>query len=472
MNFRINRRSFLRRAAVTSGALSAAHLFPCPGILRAADSGNKVNCAVIGCGGRGMSHISAVAGENVVAIVDPSEPRHAVALEALAKRNPNAKNVQAFTDYRQMFDKIGKQIDAVFIAAPNHHHAPASMIAMQLGKGVYCEKPLCHDIAEARRLAEMARQCKVATQMGNQGHCLEGYRRLCEYVWAGAIGQITETHSWTDRANGGYGPRPASESPPAGLHWDEWIGPAPYREYHKDLEPHEWHGWHDFGNGSLGNLACHVLDGVYWALKLEHPTSIEAEELFGGSDERYPTGTRIRWDFPARGALAPVKAYWYDGRVGAGDPGDGNKATQGKRGRHNLPPLLLEMQEKYPKQKYVDSGTFYVGEKGIFYTSTYGQEMHLMPKEKMDDLPSPPKSLPRPQNSFADFLSACREGKTETAASFEYAARLTEFALLGNLAQHAGAGKKVEWSGPAMEVTNLPELNRWVKREYRKGWQI
>ena len=249
---------------MTSSALSAAHLFPGPGILRAAGSGNKVNCAVIGCGDRGMTHIAAVAGENLVAIVDPSEPRHAAALNALAKRNPNAGNVQAFTDYRPMFDKIGKQIDAVFIAAPNHHHAPASMIAMQLGKAVYCEKPLCHDIAEARRLAEMARQCKVATQMGNQGHCLEGYRRLCEYIWAGAIGQITETHSWTDRANGGFGPRPAPESPPAGMNWEAWIGPAPYREYHKDLVPHEWHGWYDFGNGSLGNLGCHVLDGVYW----------------------------------------------------------------------------------------------------------------------------------------------------------------------------------------------------------------
>ena len=207
-------------------------------------------------------------------------------------------------------------------------------------------------------------------------------------------------------------------------------------------------------------------------LKLEHPTTIEVEEMFGGSDERYPTGTRIRWDFPARGGLAPLKAHWYDGRVGAGDPGDGNKATQGKKGPRNLPPLLLEMQKKYPQQKYVDSGTFYVGEKGIFYTSTYGQEMHIMPKEKMEDLPAVPKSLPRPESSFADFLHAVREGKTDTAASFDYAARLTEFVLSGNLAQHAGAGKKVEWNGPAMEVTNLTELNRWVKREYRNGWQI
>ena len=154
-----------------------------------------------------------------------------------------------------MFDKLHKQIDAVFVATPNHHHALPSMIAMQLGKGVYCEKPLCHDMAEARKLREMSHKYKVATQMGNQGHCDEGYRRLCEYVWAGVIGKITETHCWCDRSNGGVGPRPPTQPVPAGMHWDEWIGPAPYRDFHADLHPHEWHGWYDFGNGSLGNMA-------------------------------------------------------------------------------------------------------------------------------------------------------------------------------------------------------------------------
>ena len=189
----------------------------------------------------------------------------------------------------------------------------SDLIAMQLGKHVYCEKPVCRDIAEARKLREMARQYKVATQMGNQGHCEEGYRRLCEFIWSGVIGHIKETHSWTDRANGGVGPRPPVEPAPAGLHWEEWIGPAPYRDFHSDIHPHEWHGWYDFGNGSIGNMGCHILDGVFWALKVEHPTSIEAEEIRGGSDERYPTGSRIRWDIPARGDLPPVKVYWYEG---------------------------------------------------------------------------------------------------------------------------------------------------------------
>ncbi len=248
--------------------------------------------------------------ETITAVVDVDERRHA----AFQKAMPSGSKAQMFTDYRRMFDKMKDQIDAVFVAAPNHHHALASMMAMQLGKGVYCEKPLCHDIAEARRLAETSLKCKVPTQMGAQGHCDNGYRLLCEYVWSGALGKVTETHSWTDRSNGGKGPRPPVLPVPASLHWDEWIGPAPFRDYHADLHPHEFHGWYDFGNGSLGNMACHVLDGPFWSLKIEHPLSVEAEEVFGGTDERCPTGTRIRWDIAARGDMPPVKVYWYDGR--------------------------------------------------------------------------------------------------------------------------------------------------------------
>lgn len=468
----LNRRRFLQRAAVATGAFSAACVYPSPGILRAAGAGDKVNCAVIGYGVRGADHVGAVGQENLAAVVDVDERQHAMLQKRMAAKGAAGGKVQLFTDYRRMFDKIARQIDAVFVAPPNHHHAPAALMAMQLGKNVYCEKPLCHDVAEARRLAETARRSKVATQMGIQGHCMEGYRRLCEYIWAGAIGDIRETHSWTNRSNGGRGPRPPAEQPPAGLHWDTWIGPAPYRDYHVDLHPHEWHGWYDFGNGSLGNMACHVLDGIFWALKPGHPLSMEVEEMFNGSDERYPTGTRIRWDVPARGKLPPLKVYWYDGRIGADDPGDENKATKGTKGPPNLPPLLGELKKKYPKEKFDSSGTLYVGEKGLLYSSTYGSVMRLEPEAKMREFPQPPRSLARPENSFADFLRACRQGKTDTAAPFEYGARLTEFALLGNLAQHAGPGKKVEWDGPNMRVTNLPELNRWVKCEYRKGWEV
>ena len=477
MNTGLNRRSFLKRAALAAGAVSAVRLFPTPNLLAARSPSDILNCVLIGCGGRGMTHLNEIVArnkQNLVAIVDPEEKRHAEVQRWLKGKEQDPAKLQIFTDYRQMFDKIGKQIDTVFIAAPNHHHATASMIAMQLGKNVYCEKPVCHDIAEARKMREMAKRYKVATQMGNQGHCEEGYRRLCEYIWAGAIGKVTETHSWTDRANGGIGPRPPSLPVPAGLHWDEWIGPAPYRDFHTDLHPHEWHGWYDFGNGSIGNMGCHVLDGAFWALKLEHPTSIEVEEIRGGSDERYPTGSRIRWDFPARGEMPPVKVYWYEGlnKTTTAEAVGGLKAAKGDA--RNLPPPLLELRKQYPDEELDggDSGTLYVGDKGVIFTATYGDKMHIVPWDKMRAAPQPPKTLPRPQNIFTDFIEACRAGKTDTAVSFDYGTRLTEFAVLGNLAQHVGAGKKVEWDGPKMKVTNLRELNRWVKRDYRKGWHV
>jgi predicted dehydrogenase len=473
MKATLNRRSFLKRTAVAAGAVSASQLLTAPNILAASNPGKKLNCVVIGCGGRGMNHLDWVvtrSEDNVLAVVDPDEKQHDKVKRWLKDKVKAPDQVQFFTDYRPMFDKVSKQIDAVFIAAPNHHHAPASMIAMQLGKAVYCEKPLTHDIAEARKLREMAGKSKAAAQMGNQGHCDEGYRRLCEFIWGGVIGKISETHSWTDRANGGVGPRPANEPVPAGMHWDEWLGPAPHRDFHSDLHPHEWHGWYDFGNGSIGNMGCHVLDGVYWALKLEHPTSIEAEEIRDGTKERYPMGSRIRWDFPARGEMPAVKVYWYEGlnKDTKTDPTGATRVAKGDA--RNLPPLFAELLKKYPDEEFDSNGTFYVGEKGIIYTGTYGGRMHVLPMEKMNEISQPPRTLPRPKNIMIDFLDAVREGKTETSADFDYGARLTEFTLLGNLAQKAGVGKKVEWDGPNMKVKNLPELNEWVKRDYRKGW--
>jgi hypothetical protein len=440
MNSAFNRRSFLKRSALAAGAVSAGGILPIPNLLAAASGAD--------------------------------EKRHAAVKKWLEGKGPDPAKVQTFTDYRVMFDKIGKQIDAVCVATPNHHHALAAMMAMQLGKAVYCEKPLTHDIAEARKLRALARESKAPTQMGNQGHCEDGYRRLCEFVWAGVVGNITETHSWTDRANGGAGPRPPSLPVPAGLNWDSWIGPAPFRDYHKGLNPHDWHDWYDFGNGSIGNMGCHVLDGVFWALKVGHPTSVEAEEIRGGSDEWYPTGSRVRWDIPARGDMPPLKAYWYEGfkKDAKGNPADDPKAARGE-GR-NFPPLLIELQKQYPDEEMdrPDSGTLYVGEKGILYTGTYGGKMHILPLEKMEQITQPSRTMPRPKDVMTDFLNACRAGKTETAASFDYGAQLTEFTLLGNLAQHAGVGKKVEWDGPGMKVTNLPELNQWLSRPYRQGW--
>ena len=285
---------------------------------------------------------------------------------------------------------------------------------------------------------------KAPTQMGNQGHCEDGYRRLCEFVWAGVVGNITETHSWTDRANGGVGPRPPSLPVPAGLHWDSWIGPAPYRDYHTDLHPHEWHGWYDFGNGSIGNMGCHVLDGVFWALKIDHPTSIEAEEMRGGSDERYPTGCRLRWDIPARGDMPPLKAYWYEGlkRTRPAAPAASSRPPRARTGTSRR--CWRNCKSSIPTRRWTGptAGQFTSVRKGFLYTGTYGGKLHILPMEKMKQITQPPRTLPRPKNIMADFLNACREGKTETAASFDYGAQLTEFTLLGNLAQHAGVGEE------------------------------
>lgn len=468
-----SRRRFLKRSGLVAGIASAGGLLPGPAILSAANAGEKVRCVQIGCGGRSRAHLDYVVSrskEHLVAIVDPDENRLASSLSWLKSRGLDPDKIQTFTDYRRMFDRIANQFDAVFIATPNHHHALPSMLAMNGGKGVYCEKPLTHDIAEARKLRAMARESKMPTQMGNQGHNEEGYHRLVEYIRAGTIGRVLETYSWTDRANGGEGPRPPTEPVPKGLHWDNWIGPAPYRDYHSDLHPHEWHGWYDFGNGSIGNMGCHVLDGVYWALGLTHPTRIEAEYIRGGTDERYPLGATIRWDCPLPGTDQMVKVYWYEGLnpTTKDKPRGGLHAAVGEA-RH-LPPLAKELLAKYEEEDFAKSATLYVGEKGIIYTGCYGGRMHIVPWSKMKATPAPPKTLPRPKNVMQEFLDACREGRTKTHASFEYGARLTEFTLLANLAMRAGVHRPVEWDGEARRVKNIPELNDWVQRPYRPGW--
>jgi predicted dehydrogenase len=484
MNSSLNRRAFLKQTSIAgAGILAGTSAMAAAARNRA--PGDKLNCVQIGCGGRGFgSHVKwyvKESGENLVAIVEPDVKNQNAVKKWLQENGQDPAKLQVFTDYRRMFDKIGKSIDAVFIATPNHHHALPAMLAMNLGLAVFCEKPLTHDIHEARTLRKMAAESKRPAQMGNQGHNEEGYRRLCEFIWGGVIGNIKETHSWTDRANGGEGPRPPSKPAPKGMDWDSWIGPAPHRDFHEDLHPHEWHGWFDFGNGSLGNLGCHVLDGVFWALKIEHPASLELEEVRGGSSERYPKGCRVRWDIPARGEMPPVKCYWYEGfnqkvelpPEGQGK-GKGGKNDPAMGSDRNLPPLALELMKQYKDEiEFIDrpdSGTLYVGEKGIIHTGTYGGKMHVVPMDKMDDIKEPPKTLPRPKSVMVEFLEACREGKKETSASFDYGARLTEFVLLGNLAQHAGLHKKVEWDGPGMQVKNMPELNQWLKRPYRKGW--
>ncbi|NUQ65799.1 MAG: Gfo/Idh/MocA family oxidoreductase, partial [Pirellulales bacterium] len=374
---------------------------------------------------------------------------------------------RAFADYRKMFDDMAGQIDAVFVGTPDHHHAPASMRAIKLGKHVYCEKPLTYSIQEARLLAEAARTQGVATQMGNQGRAEEGWRQLCEMVWTGAIGAVREVHVWTDRPGipsrfwwPQGGGRPSGADPvPGGFDWDVWLGPAPQRPYldtYKEgkfqgkrvYQPFVWRGWWDFGTGALGDIGCHSLSGIFSALKVEYAASVELVRDSGdGTAEMFPSASTIRWEIPARGDMPACHLYWYDG------------------GHYPA----AEIGELAPGQAYPSNGTVLVGDQGkmTFYGSP-----RLMPESKMQGYTMPSPSIPRCQNDhFQEWVEACKGGRAPFS-NFDHAGPLTELVLLGNLAIRAGVGQKVLWDGPKMLSTNRPELNPLVSRQYRPGWEL
>jgi predicted dehydrogenase len=390
----------------------------------------------------------AIQGERLVALVDVDEKRLGEAVQKISSKAPNAKT---FADYRQMFDECHKEIDAVLIATPDHHHAPAAIRAIQLGKHVFVEKPLTWCVYEARKLAESARQNKVATQMGNQGHSGEGYRRLCEYIWAGAIGNVVETHSLMSRNFGGSGGRPAGKSVPVGLHWNEWLGPAQPREYHEGLHPFSWRSWCEFGTGTLGDMGCHVLDGVFWALRLAEAKKFTIECLAqkGGSKEMFPQSNHLRWEFPARGDMPAAKVNSYD---------------------NEWPAFVKELEKQFGEK--LGGGTLYVGDKGYMYSGTYGENPRLLPKEKHAAFPKPEAKIPRSKHGpKGDFLAACRGGELPSS-NFDVSGPFTEFVLTGVLASRTGMGKKLEWDVEKLMCTNVAEVNRWVKRDYRKGWEV
>jgi predicted dehydrogenase len=304
---------------------------------------------------------------------------------------------------------------------------------------------------EARRLTEAARKHKVATQMGNQGHSQEGYRLLCEYIWAGAIGNVTETHSLMERSFGGTGGRPAGKAVPRGVHWDEWLGPAQTREYHDGLHPFDWRSWCEFGTGTLGDMGCHVLDGIFWALKLAEAKkcTIECVAQKGGSKEKFPQDNHIRWHFGARGDMPAVTVNAYD---------------------REWPQVVKDLQKKFDEK--FGGGTVYVGEKGVMLTGTYGGNPRILPKEKHDEFGKPKKVLARSKHgNKGDFLAACKGGEP-ASSSFDYSGPFTEFVLTGVLASRAGVDRKIEWDVAKLVCTNDESVNTWVKRDYRKGWEV
>lgn len=474
MSKRLSRRKFLATTAAVAGAAAGAGSFPVPAVLAEASPSSKLRVAMIGCLNQAYINLNNVAraGEQVVAMCDVDDNNLAEAKKALNKDYPDVPTakIPEFYDYRKMLDKMHKDIDVVFVCTPDHHHASAAMIAMQLGKHVYVEKPMAKTIDEVRRMTEAARKHKVVTQMGNQGHSQEGLRVLCEYLAAGAIGNVTETYSWAPTGRGGVGGRLPSKPVPAGLHWDEWIGPAQFRDYHDELHPKEWRSWSDFGCGSSGDWGCHNLDGAFTALKLGSPNSVEVIDQVGGSDERFPLLTTIRFEFPARGDAPPVKVHWFDGYRDF-DAKRKDDEPQEAIKHQNRPPIVLELEKKFGRE-LKNGGTIYVGDKGIMYSGNYTGSPRILPEEKHREFPRPAKTMQRFKGTHQENFFRAIRGEEPAASNFDYAGPFTEVVLLGCLAIKAGIGKKVQWDGQALKCTNLPELNQWVKREHRKGWEI
>ncbi|HEV8292858.1 MAG TPA: Gfo/Idh/MocA family oxidoreductase [Tepidisphaeraceae bacterium] len=404
--------------------------------------GEAVNVGVVGANGQARANIERVskAGANVVALCDVDGTR-------LAEGAKGFEKARQYTDWRKMLEQ--KDIDAVIVACPDHMHAFATIAAMQLGKHVYCEKPLTHSIWEARRVAEVAKKMNVRTQMGHNGNATEGTRLTVEMIRAGVIGDIKEIHTWTNRPIWPQGiERPKAEPVPANLNWDLWLGPAPERPYNHIYHPFNWRGWVDFGTGALGDMGCHIINASYWALNLGYPDWVEAGCWFNG--ETWPEWSIIRYQFPARDDRPAVKMFWYDG---------------GK-----LPERPKELEAD--RQFATGGGTLWIGEKGKMITAT-SQAPRLIPESKMKDFVKPPQTIERlpvgPSPHHREWLDAIKSGK-ESSANFQYSAMLTEIVLLGNVAIRAR--KKIEWDGPNMKVKGMPEADQFIKREYRKGWSL
>jgi predicted dehydrogenase len=450
----INRRQFLKRTAGAAGAVAGTQILGMPALLSAASPNSKLGVAVIGAGGMGDYAFGKALGERLVAFADVDDNTIAKKLKDFGDKAKDQPAPKTYFDYRKLLDECHKDIDVVLISTPDHQHAPAAIRAINLGKAVFCQKPLAHNIYECYALAKAAREKKVLTQMGNQGHCGEAIRRAVEYLQAGAVGNVTETHTILGRNFGGTKGRPASKPAPATLHWDEWLGPAPFREYHDGLHPFNWRSYRAFGTGTIGDMACHNLDALYWALRIGEAKTFTVECLGtnGGSDEMFPQNNVVRYDIPARGNLPPLKIHVYD---------DGK-----------LKPEIMKNAEQEHGAKFGES-TLYVGEKGLFHTTGTAGSYEFLPKSRKDEFPEPAKTLPRAHGGpIEDLFYAIKNGGKPCSSFDDVAAMFTAFALTGHLAQFAGVGKKVEWDVEKMQCTNLPEVNQHVRREYRQGWEV
>jgi len=441
----VDRRTFIKAgvAAAATGAISA------PAILRGKNLNERLNIAVIGSGGRGGANLRSVSSENIVALCDVNEN----SLGQAAKAHPQAKQ---FVDFRRLYEKANS-FDAVVVSTCEHTHAFATMPALQMGKHVYCEKPLTYNIWEARKIREAANRAKVATQMGTQIHAGDNYRRVVELIQSGAIGDVRDVHVWVGRAWGRHtskeaataardfyvAERPTEAQPvPSNLNWDLWLGPAPKREFHSVYFPGpKWYRWWDFGNGTMSDLGSHWVDLPFWALKLDHPLTIDA----GGPPahaEIAPASMTATYTYGARGDMPGLNLTWYQGVY---------------------KPKIWE-EKGIPQY---GSGVLFIGDKGMLL-SDYGKHV-LLPENDFTDFKRPEPFIEKSKGHHAEWIHACKTGEP-TTCNFEYAGWLTEANHLGNVAYRAG--KKIEWDAANLKATNAPEVEPLIRREYRKGWNL
>jgi hypothetical protein len=386
---------------------------------------------------RGMSD------ENIYALCDVDDSRAARSFNEF----PQAKR---YRDFRVMLDREGDSIDAVTVSTPDHTHTVAAMMALGMGKHVYCQKPLTRTIWEARQLEAAARDSGVATQMGNQGHSWEGTRQIREWVEAGWIGTVREVQYWTNRP---IWPQ-AIERPldmyhvPQDMDWDLWLGPAPERPYHPAYAPFNWRGWWDYGTGALGDIACHSMDAAFWALELGYPTRIEPEStaLF---TETAPAVSRIVYHFPARGDRPAIKVVWRDGNLTPQRPAD-----------------LADTQGWPPGS----SGQLWVGDEGTLVAGIYGENPRLVNESRHAELIANPPEVkyPRTDGVYAEWSAACRSGNKAGSDFVTHSGPLTEMVLLGNLAVRSAKTLEIDPGTGMVTNTDIPE--EYIKPVYREGW--
>lgn len=439
-----SRRQFIRQSLALGVTIGA------PSIIRGRGLNDKLNLAIIGAGGRGGSNLKDVESENIAILCDVS----AEGLKKAAERHPKAR---LLNDFRRVFD-LSREFDAVVVSTAEHTHAFATLPALQLGKHVYCEKPLTHNVWEARIIREAALKARVATQMGTQIHAGENYRRVVELVQTGAIGNVTEVHVWVSRAWGWHASeaeskaagdivfvqnRPATSDPvPPALNWDLWLGPAPARPFNNVYLPGpKWYRWWDFGNGTMSDLGSHWIDLAWWALKLDAPLTIEASGP-PPHPEIAPASMQVRYEYGQRGAMPPVQVNWYQGV--------------------NKPQIWME--KGIPQWA---NGVLFIGDKGMLL-SDYGKHV-LLPEARFADFKRPDPFIPKSLGHHAEWIHACKTG-APTTCNFDYAGWLTEANHLGNVAYRVG--KKLIWNAKRLETTNAPEAAQFIRRRYRKGWKL